>query len=194
MRRTVLPLTAVLAFAPLGLAHAEPVSQNRLAQIAFTLSDGKSASQRIRLTVTDATRPRLTLQVSDCDAAGCADPQYYEARLDPTQVKIAQSTATAELSTTVAGIPLQISWTPDNRTAVKGGTEGGSGEGGETLSAYRAEPALAKITYATVPCSDLGAVGDELRIETPDQATGPARPLTSFVPAPNLRCQPDQPT
>lgn len=189
MRRIAVPLVTAALIVPVAYAHAEPVAQARLAQAEFELADADGTWQKVRLTVTDASRPRLTLQIADCDATGCAGFDYYEARLDPAAVSIDGASAAGELRTALRGTPLHILWAPEDRLVLRGGSEGSSGEGGEAVSVYRAEPAVAEITLGDEVCSATAAVGDEVRIELPDGATGAARPLESFSPAARLTCE-----
>lgn len=189
MRPTVPLIVLALAAGPLAVnADAAPVAQARVMLTAFTLADPDGSTQRVRLTVTDASSPRLTLQVSDCESAGCGSMDYYEARLPTSAVRIDRSSAAGELRTALGGRPLRITWTPDPKPAVQAGTQGQSSESSETLSVYRAEPAVARITLGDAVCSAAGAVGDEVRLENPDGSAGTARPLASLTPAPLLTC------
>ncbi len=189
MRRTIPLLAAALVAVPLGLvAEAAPVAQARLALADLTLTGDEGTSQRIRLTVTDAARPRLTLQVSDCDASGCVGFDYFETRLAPAAVRLDPSTATGELRTTLGGRELHIAWTPDRRPSFRGGSEGTSGDDGETFSVYRAEPAYARILLGGATCTGSGGVGDEVRLENRDGSPGAAQPLAQFRPAARLTC------
>jgi hypothetical protein len=184
-------LSSLLILSPLTLpAQAEPVARTRLALASFTLGADTDTSQRISLTVTTAARPRLTLQVSDCDANGCVGVGYFETRLAPSAVKLDPEVAAGELRTVLAGRALHVVWTPDDRPVVMGGTEGSSDEDSETLSVYRADPAHAKVSFDGASCSTDGGVGDEIRLENPDGDTGSAQPLRRFRPAQGLTCEP----
>lgn len=188
MRRLTLPLVTAALIAPVAYAHAEPVAQARLAQTEFVLTKPDSTSQKVRLTVTNAARPRLTLQIADCDATGCTGFDYYETRLDPGAVAIDGTTAAGELMTALRGTHLGITWAPDDRLVLQGGAEGSSGDGGEAASVYRVEPAVAEIRFGDEVCTATAAVGDEVRTELPEGSTGAARPLDSFAPGTQLAC------
>lgn len=189
MRPTAPLIVLALAAGPLAVhADAAPVAQARIMLTAFTLADADGSTQRVRLTVTDAASPRLTLQVTACETSGCGSPDYYETRLPTSAVRIDRSTAAGELRTTLGGRPLRITWTPDSKLAAQGGTEGHSNDTSETLSVYRAEPAVARITLADAACTADGGVGDEIRLENPEGSAGAARPLASLTPAPRLGC------
>lgn len=189
MRPTAPLIVLALAAGPLAVhADAAPVAQARIMLTAFTLADLDGSTRRVRLSVTDASSPRLTLQVTDCDPTGCGSPDYYETRLPTSAVRIDRSIAAGELRTTLGRRPLRITWTPDSRMAAQGGTEGQSSETSETLSVYRAEPAVARISLGDAVCTTGGGVGDEIRLENPDGSAGTARPLVSLRPAATLTC------
>jgi hypothetical protein len=191
MRRPAPILVPALVMTALTLpAQAEPVAQSRLALVSFTLTADDETAQRVSLTVTSATHPRLTLQVSDCDASGCAGIGYYETRLAPSAVRLDPDLAAGELKTVLDGRKLHVAWTPDERPVVMAGTQGSSDGDSETLTVYRADPARVQVTFDGGSCTTSGGVGDELRLENPEGAAGNALPLSAFRPARDVACEP----
>jgi hypothetical protein len=174
---------AVSALASVGA----PAEQSRLAITSFVLEQPGGRSQSVHLRVTDGARPRLHLQVSDCDAQGCRT-SHYESALAEAAVSLPGDATTGELRTTWGGRALRVVWSPDDRVALKGGTDGSSDTQSQVIGVYRVEPALARITYGGTACTAEGGVGDEVRAELPEGSSGGARPVADSRPAGELAC------
>jgi hypothetical protein len=170
------PLLLVAAMAP---AVAAPVSSGRLAAVRFSLPVTDEVTLEVELRAVDTDADYATVAVSRCDG-DCAPARYYEGPLPTGALQVDPEAASARLEVTLGGLPLQVTWTPQDGApaAVVGGTAGGGTGEDNGFTSYLGVPASTALTLPSGACKGRGAVGDAVRVVTSDAGNGGASPLT----------------
>ena len=172
------PLLVVAAVAP---AAAAPVSSGRLAAVHFSVPLSDELRLEVELRAVDTDADYATVAVSRCDA-DCAPVRFYEGALPDGALTVDADAASATLDTTLGGLPLHVTWTPQDGgpSAVIGGTDFGGRGGDNGFTTYLGAPATTALTLASGACKGSGAVGDAVRVVTSDAGNGSASPLTTL--------------
>jgi hypothetical protein len=190
MHRSVLATVTVgclaVAATPV-LAAGSPADSGRFAatRVAVALADGDTLT--IDLRAADLSGgPRLIVDTQRCDADGACSTHLYSADLAASALDVDSATATASLSTTVAGLPLTVGWRPDGtQTAEVGGLDVDGGGPATTADEWAGSPAHVSVTLGGAQCTGSGGVGSGVVVDT-----GGSTPLAKLrLPAdPRLTC------
>ena len=182
MHRSVtlaVPLLVVAAVAP---AIAAPVSSGRLAAVRFSVPVSDERRLEVELRAVDTDADYATVSVARCDGDDCAPVRFYEGALPDGALTVDADAASATLDTTLGGLPLHVTWTPQDGgpSAVIGGTDFGGRGGDNGFTTYLGAPATTALTLPSGACKGRGAVGDAVRVVTSDAGNGSASPLTTL--------------
>lgn len=103
--------------------------------------------------------PRLVVDATRCDDSGECDGGPYAASLGSGDLSLDPSAPTGQLSTTLDGRPLVISWqAPSDGLYAEGGTIYG-GPDGEWANNFVGEDATTSVQYDGHECQTTGGVG-----------------------------------
>jgi hypothetical protein len=171
MRRSVLATVTAgclaAAVTPV-LAGGNPADTGRFAAtgVAVALPDGDTLS--IDLRAADLSGgARLIVDAQRCDADGGCSTHLYTADLAGSALSVDPNTATASLSTVIAGLPLTVSWRPDDsKTAEVGGFDASGGGPDTTADEWAGTPALVRVALGDAECSGSGGVGNGVVVDT----------------------------
>jgi hypothetical protein len=171
------PLLLAAAMAP---ATAAPVSSGRLAAVAFTVPVSDEVTLQVQLRAVDTDADYATVAVSRCEDGDCAPVRYYEGTLPSGALQVDPGSATATLDTTLGGLPIRVTWTPQDGApaAAIGGIDGGGRGEDNGFTTYLGVPAATAVTLPSGVCKGRGAVGDAVRVVTSDAGNGSASPLS----------------
>ena len=165
-------------------AGANPASSPRVGVVQLTLAGPDDTWVRVDIRLYDAEAADVvSLNLASCDASGCAPAEHFEGRVDPDAAGIDPDVAAGTARLLLDGRALTVRWEPGAEPAtVIGGVEGSGGSRtGQSAGTYVGEPAVATVWLAGVSCEDAGAaVGDGIRVETPEGSTGAGRPLSAL--------------
>jgi hypothetical protein len=151
------------------VADPGPVDTGRMAatSVVAALGDGESIRLDIRAAEL-SSGPWLRVIRLRCDDRDCTQ-RDFAGGLAPDALSIDGSAAQADLSMTLAGRRLLITWAPDDTSTA---TVGGGEVGGEGLSAsgsdYVGSPATVTVQYDGQRCVGRGGVGQAVTAQVSD--------------------------
>jgi hypothetical protein len=170
------PLLLAAAMAP---ATAAPVSSGRLAAVAFTVPVDDEVTLGVEVRAVDSDADYVTVAVTRCDP-DCAPARFFEGPVPTGALTVDGDAASARLETVLGGLPVQVTWTPQDGapSAVIGGIAGGGTGEDNGFTSYLGVPASTAVTLPSGACKGRGAVGDAVRVVTSDAGNGGAAPLS----------------
>jgi len=183
-------LGALAAAVPSGFADGQPVDQGRAASTSISFGLGNGESLQLDLLAGELSAgPQLSLQAARCDKDNACSYGDFASALPAGALSIDPQNSVAELSTTLDGRRLLVSWKPGSGAEIGSGHVEGDGDG-FSGSNFVGEAAVVTVQYAGDTCQGSGGVGDGTVVDVDPTDSRTATPVDQLrVPADvTLRC------
>jgi hypothetical protein len=180
MRRSsaaTLTAAALVGIALPVAASPQPVDHGRFAaaDVVFTLGHGQTLQVEFQPASLSGGQV-LAVYTERCNASGSCMDDLFSSALPDGSFTIDATTAKAELTTTVSGQPLHITWTPSAPAAgpvvLVGSGHVGGNDSSTTASDYAGDPADVAVSLGDRQCTGSGGVGDGV-VAAPDTPLTP---------------------
>ena len=195
MRRVLIAtvgLSAVAATAGSVLAAPAPADSGRSASTSFTLPLPDGDSLRLDLSAAQLSQgPSLFVDATRCDADNSCTFDAYTGALSASDLTISPNDATADLSTTLDGRALTISWRPSGNGEYLSGADVTGQDADAAGSEEIGDVAVASVSYDGSGCTGSGGVGTAITFDTGAVTGGDTRSPLSALHLPagaQIRC------